>query len=67
MRNEAEVEAHSRILDSEGWATMYGGGFSEMVLYSRVNYRYIVVSICLMAKASTHADIPVCSLREWPY
>ena len=29
---------YSRMLDSEGWAMMYGGGFSEMVLYSRFNY-----------------------------
>ena len=29
--------AYSRMLDSEGWAVMYGGGFSVMDLYSRVN------------------------------
>ena len=28
---------YSRMFDSEGWASMNGGGFSEMVLYSRVN------------------------------
>lgn len=28
---------YSKMLDSEGWAVIYGGGFSEMVLYSRVN------------------------------
>ncbi len=30
-------KTYSRMLDSEGWAMMYGGGFSEIVLYSRVN------------------------------
>lgn len=25
------VETHSKMLDSEGWATIYGGGFLEMV------------------------------------
>lgn len=33
---------HSRMLDSEGWAVMYGGGFSEMDLYSRVNCNHRV-------------------------
>jgi hypothetical protein len=28
---------YSRMFDSEGCATMYGGGFSEIVLYSRVS------------------------------
>ena len=32
-----EGKTDSRMLDSEGWAMMYGGGFSEIVLYSRVN------------------------------
>lgn len=36
-RGEREGETYSRILDSDGWATMYGGGFSEIDLYSRVN------------------------------
>ena len=34
------VGTYSRMFDSEGWAMMYGGGFSAMVLYSRVNYGY---------------------------
>jgi len=36
-RGVGEGGTHSRMLDSEGWATMYGGGFSVMFLYSRVN------------------------------
>lgn len=35
------------MLASEGWATMYGGGFSEIVLYSRVSY---IVSRCIIEK-----------------
>ena len=30
-------ETDSRMLDSEGWATINGGGFSWIALYSRVN------------------------------
>lgn len=33
---------YSRMLASEGWATMYGGGFSEIVLYSRVSWEGLV-------------------------
>ena len=34
---EGEEGTDSRMLDSEGWAMINGGGFSAMVLYSRVN------------------------------
>jgi hypothetical protein len=37
-RRVADWETYSRMLDSDGWAVMYGGGFSEMFLYSRVNW-----------------------------
>jgi hypothetical protein len=33
-----DLGTYSRILDSDGCAIMYGGGFSAIVLYSRVNY-----------------------------
>jgi len=32
------ADAYSRILESEGCATMYGGGEAEMFLNSRFNY-----------------------------
>jgi hypothetical protein len=38
-----EQATNSRMLDSEGWATMNGGGFSEMVLYSLVSYLVLVL------------------------
>lgn len=37
-RHVVDWETYSRMLDSDGWAVMYGGGFSEMFLYSRVNW-----------------------------
>ncbi len=36
-RERGRGGSYSRIFESEGCAVMYGGGFSEMLLYSRVN------------------------------
>lgn len=36
-------ESYSRMLDSEGRAVMYGGGFALMVWYSRVNWKISLV------------------------
>jgi hypothetical protein len=38
-------KTYSKMLDSEGWAMMYGGGFSEIVLYSRVNCSLSISSL----------------------
>jgi hypothetical protein len=50
------------MLDSEGCATMYGGGFSEIVLYSRVNW--VLLAITLYHGRTV---IPACLLLDWPY
>lgn len=34
-------QTYSRIFVSDGWAVMYGGGFSVIALYSRVNWRSV--------------------------
>lgn len=53
---------YSRMLDSEGWAMMYGGGFSEIVLYSRVN--------CFLSVSPSffrgQKNVPACWQLDWP-
>ena len=50
------------MLDSEGWAMIYGGGFSEMVLYSRVNYFLLVFGVFYAGRMT----IPACWKLDWP-
>lgn len=54
---------YSRMFDSEGWATMNGGGLAEIVLYSRVNC-FPVSIICHYSQICTF--IPGCWLLDLP-
>ncbi len=62
VETEGEGSSYSRMLDSEGCAMMYGGGFSEIVLYSRVN--------CFLSVSSPpvieHRKVPACWQLDWP-
>jgi hypothetical protein len=44
-KDGAGNRSYSRMLDSDGWAVMYGGGLVAMALYSRVNWKRQIVSI----------------------
>jgi hypothetical protein len=47
--------SYSRMFVSEGCAVMYGGGFSVMLLYSRVNCaRQTIVSLAPPSAAIAH-------------
>ncbi len=49
-------ETHSRMFVSEGWAMMYGGGLSEMDLYS---FASCFMSVSLQSQVDQNRSYPL--------